>query len=299
VVDAGGSGWRDFHRFKSQIIDRSETRVLAFLNIVGAGMKGGPVEQDLTDMDARLTAQRAKEFPGLVVGVKVAHYTGPEWDPVDRAVRAGELAGIPVMIDFGRHVPPLSLEQLLLTHLRPGDVFTHTYAEVSERMPVVDEKGQVRPYVFEAQKRGVIFDVGHGAGSFVFRQAVPAVEQGLIPDTISTDLHTSSMNAGMKDLLTVMSKFLNMGMSIADVIRKTTWKPASVIQRTDLGHLSPGALADVALLRLREGNFGFIDTDGFRMPATRKLECELVLREGRVVWDLNGRASTDWRESSR
>src|SRR4029453_4106055 len=156
---------------------------------------------NLADMDAKLTAMRIKEHPGVIVGVKVAHYLGSEWDPVTRAVAAGREGNVPVMVDFGRHTPPQSLSDLLLVHLRPGDVLTHTYAHVEGRTPIVGDDGKVRPYVWEARKRGVIFDAGHGGGSFLFQQAVPALNQGFAPDVISTDLHTGSMNSGMKDIL--------------------------------------------------------------------------------------------------
>ena len=296
AVDAGGAGWRNFLQFKKQTIDQSRTRVLAFLNIVGAGMKGGPLEQNLADMDPKLTAMRIKQFPEILVGVKLAHYSGPEWEPVDRAVKAGELAGVPVMVDFGRSIPPLSLADLLLKHLRPGDFLTHAYAHVDGRMPIVNDKMRVEEFAFEARRGGRLFDLGHGAGSFLFRQAVPALKQGFPPDTISTDLHAHSMNAGMKDMLNVMSKFLNLGMPIADVILRSTWNPARHIQKEELGHLSEGAVADLTILRMREGQFGFLDVQGKRLAGTKKLECELVLREGKVVWDLNGLAGTDWDE---
>ena len=294
IVDAGGPGWRNFEQFKSLVIDRSQTRVMSMINIVGTGMKGGDLEQDLADMDAQKTAECARRFPGTIVAVKVAHYRGPEWDPVDRAVEAGRSAGIPVMIDFGGHTPPLSLSDLLLVHLRPGDIFTHAYAHVRGRTPIVGEDGKLHPFVLEARKRGLIFDVGHGGGSFLFRQAVPALRQGFFPDAISTDLHTGSMNAGMKDMLNVMSKLLNLGMSLAAVIERSTWKPAQLIKRPDLGHLSEGAPADVTILNVRAGKFGFTDTGGGKMPGTQKLECELTLREGKVVWDLNGISYPAW-----
>jgi dihydroorotase len=215
VVDAGGAGWRNFHQFKRQVIDRSRTRVLSFLNIVGHGMKGGAVEQDLNDMDARLTAQRVRQFPGVIVGIKTAHYRGPEWDAVDRSVEAGRLAGVPVMVDFGTFGPNRPFEALVLEHLRPGDIYTHQYRG---DVPMLDANGKVRDYLFEARKRGVLFDVGHGSGSFSFSQAVPAVAQGFVPDSLGTDLHTSSMTGGMKDMATLMSKFLNLRMSLKDVI---------------------------------------------------------------------------------
>jgi dihydroorotase len=296
LVDVGGAGWRNFPQFKEQVIDRARTRVLSFINIVGSGMKGGPVEQNLADMDARLTAMRIRQHPGLIVGIKVAHYNGPEWDPVTRAVAAGRETNVPVMVDFGGHTPPLSLEDLLLKHLRPGDILTHTYAHVSGRIPIVDEKGQVRPYVLEARKRGIIFDAGHGGGSFLFSQAVPAMKQGFAPDVISTDLHTGSMNSGMKDILNTMSKFLNLGMPLQDVIKANSSKAAEVIKRSDLGHLSAGAEADIAVLNLRRGRFGFIDTAGGKLAGDQKLECELTVKGGQVVWDLNGISRSLWTE---
>ncbi len=297
MVDAGGAGWRNFLQFKEQVIDRSRTRVLSFLNIVGAGMKGGPVEQSLPDMDAKLTAMRIRQHPGVIVGIKVAHYTGPEWDPVTRAVEAGREANVPVMVDFGVHTPPLALEDLLLRHLRPGDILTHMYAHVSGRIPIVDEAGKVRPFVTDARKRGVIFDAGHGGGSFLFRQAVPAMAQGFRPDVISTDLHTGSMNSGMKDILNTMSKFLNMGMRVEDVVAANTSRAADVIRRPDLGHLAVGSEADIAVLAVRRGTFGFVDTGGGRLAGDRKLECELTVRAGQVVWDLNGLSRPLWNES--
>jgi dihydroorotase len=294
LVDAGGAGWRSFPRFKEQVIDRSKTRVLAFLNIVGAGMRGGPVEQSLGDMDAKLTAMRAKEHKGLIVGIKVAHYAGPEWDPVVRAVDAGRESGVPVMVDFGGTTLPLSLEDLLLKRLRTGDILTHTYAHVDGRIPIVDEQGKLRPYVPEARKRGIIFDVGHGGGSFRFDQAVPATKQGFFPDVISTDLHIGSMNSGMKDIVNTMSKFLNLGMPLGDVIRSNTAKAAEVIQRPDLGHLTVGAEADIAVVRVINGTFGFIDVAGGKLTGDQKLECELTVKAGQVVWDLNGISRPLW-----
>jgi dihydroorotase len=296
LVDAGGAGWRNFLQFKEQVIDRARTRVLSFINIVGSGMKGGPVEQNLADMDARLTAMRIKQHPGVIVGVKVAHYTGQEWDPVTRAVAAGRETNVPVMVDFGMQTPPLGLDDLLLKHLRPGDILTHMYAHVSGRTPIVDEAGKLRPYVWDARKRGVIFDAGHGGGSFLFRQAIPAMKQGFVPDVISTDLHTGSQNSGMKDILNTMSKFLNMGMPLKDVVRANTARAAEVIKRTDLGRLSVGSEADIAVLGVRRGNFGFIDTSGARMPGDQKLECELTVKGGQVVWDLNGISRPLWSE---
>ena len=296
LVDVGGAGWRSFPRFKEQVIDRSRTRVLSFLNIVGSGMRGGPVEQNMADMDARLTAMRVREHKNLIVGIKVAHFNGPEWDPVTRAVEAGRDSGVPVMVDFGGHTPPLSLEDLLMKHLRPGDILTHTYAHVAGRIPIVDEQGRVRPFVLAARKRGIVFDAGHGGGSFLFRQAVPATKQGFYPDVISTDLHIGSMNGGMKDILNTMSKFLNLGMPLQDVIKANTSRAAAVIQRPDLGSLAVGAEADIAVLNVHKGKFGFIDSGGGKMAGDQKLECELTVKAGQVVWDLNGISRPVWTD---
>lgn len=295
IVDAGSSGWRNFHIFKKQTINNSKTRVLAFLNIVGSGMKGGVVEQDVNDMDPKLTAKTVKSNPEIV-GVKLAHYEGYEWEPLERTVEAGVMANVPVMVDFGGSKPALSLKTLFLEKLRPGDIFTHAYASLNSRGKVVDSNGKVEPFVFAAQKKGIVFDVGHGGGSFAFEQAVPAMNQGFKPNSISTDLHIGSMNGGMKDLLNIMSKFLNMNMALPDVIASVTWNPAQYIHRPDLGHLEVGGIADVAILSIRQGNFGFIDTKGSKIKGNQKLECELTIKDGKVVYDLNGLSSTYWND---
>ena len=288
VVDTGGAGWKNFEQFKAQTIDTAATRVLALLNIVGSGMKGGAIEQNKADMNPAKTAEMAEKYREHVVGIKLAHFLGPDWEPTERTVAAGMLAGIPAMIDFGRSEPHLSLETLFLEKLRPGDIFTHCYAHVTGREALVDEQGKLRPYVLPSREKGIWFDVGHGEASFDFRQAIPALESGFYPDSISSDLHTGCMNRGMKDFLNVLSKFIALGMPLDQVIAAATWNPAQCIGRQTLGHLSEGALADVAVLSLREGRFGFVDANGLRLDGHSKLECELTLREGKVVYDLNG-----------
>ncbi|HEY3840936.1 MAG TPA: amidohydrolase/deacetylase family metallohydrolase [Bryobacteraceae bacterium] len=291
AVDAGSSGWRNFPDFKDRVIDRAQTRIFAFLNIVGHGMGGGQVEQNVQDMDAKATADRAKEYRGTVVGIKTAHFAGPEWVAVDRAVEAGTLANIPVMVDFGTFRPERPYQELVLKHLRPGDISTHMYLEY---VPMLDANGKVLPYLFEARKRGIIFDVGHGGGSYLFRQAVPAVHQGWIPDSISTDLHVGSMNNGMKDMTNVMSKLLLAGEPIDDVIAQSTWHPAREIHHEELGNLDIGAGADVTLLRVEHGDFGYVDSYGARMRGNQRIVAELTIRDGLVVWDLNGITRDDW-----
>lgn len=295
IVDVGGAGWRNFEVFKNQVIDKSNTRVLSFINIVGNGMQGGAFEQDLSDMDANLTAEMINNFPDLIVGIKLAHFNGFNWEPVDEVTKAGRLSERPVMIDFGGSKPEMNLDSLLNYKLRKGDIFTHVYANVNGRTAVVKDN-VLNEYVKSAQKKGILFDVGHGGGSFDFSQAIPAINQGLKPNTISTDLHTGSMNGGMKDLLNVMSKFLNIGLNINEVIAATTWDAAKAIKRNELGNLSIGSVADITILNLRKGDFGFIDTKNKKMKGTKKLECELTIKDGNIVYDLNGLASLKWDE---
>lgn len=299
IVDAGGPGWRNIDVFRKNIVNPAKTRVLAFMNIVGQGMRGiEAYEQDEADMDPKLTAAIAKKHKDIVVGIKLAHYIGHDWEPTDKAVEAGRLASIPLMVDFGKALPPLPLSDLLLKHLRPGDILTHAYRYDQEydkdgnmlehKQAIVDVKTEkVKDFVWEARKRGVIFDVGHGGGSFNWSQAIPAMKQGFVPDVLSSDLHTGSMNAGFKDMANLASKFLTLGMPLADVIAASTWNPAKVIQRTDLGHLSVGAEADIAVFNLRNGDFGYTDASGMAIRGKQKLEAELTIRKGRIVWDLN------------
>ncbi|NII25189.1 amidohydrolase/deacetylase family metallohydrolase [Pseudoflavitalea sp. X16] len=292
VVDAGGAGWRNFPLFKKQVIDNSQTRVLSLLNIVGDGMKGILYEQNTHDMDAKMTALVAKRYPEYIVGVKVAHFIGQEWTPVEEAVKAGNAAGIPVMIDFGSSQPQLSIQDLFLKYLRPGDIFTHCFGQLKDREPVVDiNNQQVKPFVLEAQRKGVVFDVGYGELSFTFSQAIPAIRNGFYPNSISTDIHSRSMNLAMKDMLHVMSKLMAIGMDLPGVIKASTWNPAKEIKHEELGHLSPGAIADIAILSVREGKFGYYDYTGYKIEAPQKLECEMTIKGGKIVYDLNGIAT--------
>ena len=285
VVDAGTSGWHNFPVFKDHVIDRSKTRILAFLNIAGTGLSGKPTQEDLNDMDPDKAAEMIQKFPDIIVGVKIGHYEGKEWLPFDQALLASKKANVPLLVEC--HLPQYSLEDQL-KRMRPGDIITHSYEKVSERMSVVDEQGRVRPFVKEAQQRGILFDLGHGGAGFWFSEALPALQQGLAPNSFGTDFHRFSMNAGMKDMLNVMSKYMAMGMTKEDVLRRATWAPAKAIKREDLGNLSVGAVADIAVLSLREGNFGFTDAGGNKIEGHQKFEAELTVRAGKIVWDLNG-----------
>lgn len=291
LVDAGSSGRHTFGAFRRTIVDKARTRVLVFLNIGGPGMPGDAQEQNVDDMDAKAAAALATANKDVVVGIKVAHYTGPDWTPVERGVEAGRLAGIPVMIDFGAFRIERPFQDLVLKKLRPGDIYTHAfYAPV----PYFDKEGRLLPYLAEARKRGVLFDVGHGGAAFEFKQAARAVKQGFPPDTISTDVHSGSLNAGMKDMLNVMSKFLNMGLRLDDVVYRSTWNAARAIRREELGHLSVGATADIAVLRLEQGAYGFVDSWGAGLAGGQRLSNELTIRDGYVIYDTNGRTRESW-----
>lgn len=292
VVDAGSSGWRNFDDFKDKIIDRSKTRVLAELNIVGAGMRGGKYEDNLEDMDGKTTGEKAKQFPGVIVGIKSAHFTGPEWKPYDQAVIAGNIANIPVMIDYGARRIERPLLELVSTHLRPGDIYTHCFSGLrGEQNP---ETGLASESLLVMRKRGIYCDVGHGGGSFAWTVASPIVKAGYLPDSISTDLHVGSMNNGMKDLLNVADKLMVLGETVPQVVAQMTSHPAHEIKQEQLGNLSVGSPADVAVLSVETGNFGFVDMYNTKMMGTKKLVCELTLRDGKVVYDLNGISADMW-----
>jgi dihydroorotase len=293
VVDAGTSGWRNFRLFNEQVISRSKTRILAFLSIAGLGLSGKRAQEDIQDMNVDSVCAMIRKYPETVVGVKVGHYEGNDWTPFNRAVEAAEKSKVPLFVEC--HLPQYSLEDQL-KRMRPGDIITHTFEKVSERMTVVDENGMVRPFVLAAQKRGVLFDVGHGGAGFWFSQAIPALRQGLAPSSFGTDLHRFSVNAGMKDMLNLMSKYMAMGMNKTEIIFRATWATAKAIQREDLGHMSKGAVADVVIWGIRQGDFGFVDAGGNKIQGKEKLEVEMTLREGRVVWDLNGLAARKFVE---
>lgn len=285
VVDAGTSGWRNFSLFKTNIIDKSKTRVYAWLNIAGNGMTGSPGEQDMNDMDARLAAMTVSKFRENIVGIKIGHFEGTEWAPFERAREAAEKSSTPLFVEC--HLPQYSLEEQL-KNMRRGDIITHAFEKVSERTPVVNNEGELYSYVKEAQQRGILFDLGHGGAGFWFSVAVPAMKNGLPPNTFGTDLHRFSMNAGMKDMMNVMSKYLAMGMPLTDVVQRASWNAAKAIQHEELGNLGEGALADICVFRIRDGNFGYVDAGGNVLTGNKKLEAELTIINGKIVFDLNG-----------
>ena len=298
IVDAGTSGAETFLQEKLEVIDRAKVRVLAFLNIVANGMGGG-LEQSLDEMDVKLCSDTIKRYPDIIVGVKSAHYwTNLPWDAehvpwaaVDRAIECGTLANVPVMFDFWPR-PERTYEDLILNKMRRGDIHTHVFAQ---QFPIILPDGKINPALAEAHARGVIFDVGHGSGSFWFRNAVTAGKQGFIPDSFSTDSHIGNYNVvSMND---VMSKFLGMGVPLEDVIRRSTVNPASEIHRPEFGTLSLGRDADIAVLELVKGHFSYIDSGVARMDANLRLTARMTIRAGRILYDPSGLSMVGWEKA--
>ncbi len=292
MVDAGSSGYRNFEQFRATVIDRARTRVLAFINVAGYGMMTNLVEQDTTDMLPEQLARLAVKHKDVVVGIKAAHFEKPEWTQIDRALEAGKLASIPIMVDFGFFLKERPYWQLVTQRLRPGDISTHMFRGP---VPWVDAAGKLYPYLAQARARSVKFDIGHGGGSFVMRNAVPAIAQKFYPDSISTDLHSTSMNAAMMDMPTTMSKLMALGMPLKEVILRSTWNPAQIIHHEELGHLSVGAVADVSVWQLLKGNFGYRDERNGSVAGTERLIPDMTLKDGRVEWDWNSRSGVDYK----
>ena len=298
IVDAGTAGWRDFAQFKEEIIDTAKIRILSYVNIVANGMLG-ECEHDFDQFRPKPAAAIAEEIKDVVVGIKTAHYWANRpfddahapWTAVDAAVEAGNICNMPVMVDFFPMLPVRPYPTLILEKLRPGDIHTHVFAQ---QFPIIDANGKLYDHMWKARERGIIFDLGHGAGSFWFRNAVPAIQQGFIPDSISTDLHTGNVHGAVIDMLTTMNKIHNLGVPLVDVIRMSTVAPANEIGHPELGTLSPGSDGDVAVFTLEEGDFSYVDSAYFRFDGTSKLTCDLTIRAGQVVYNPTGLGQPDW-----
>jgi dihydroorotase len=293
MVDPGSTGWRDFPEFRRNIIDHAQTRVLAMINIAGTGILGYELEQNVNDLIPENAARVAKEHKDVVVGIKSAHWWAANFLSVERAVQAGKLANIPVMVDFGYFLKERPYSHMVTEILRPGDMSTHCFRWPA---PLLDENGKPAEFLLAARRRGVKFDVGHGGGSFHFRLAEPLTKAGFYPDSISTDLHTPSINGTMQDMPTTMSKFLAMGMPLVEVIRASTTNPATQVLRPELGQIGVGAEADIALLRLEKGKFGYADVVGGQISGSERLTCDVTIRAGKIVFDYNSRAAVPWRD---
>ena len=306
VVDAGTSGADTFESFK-EVIDRSKVRILAFLNIAAPGM--GPAEMEPSEFNIKRAVETARKYPNTIIGFKTAHYfeigtkrrfdaAHPPWASVDSVLAAARLAGLPVMYDAHPKppeggYPARSLRELILEKMRPGDIFTHMFYR---GFPVVDKNGKVNPDLFKARERGVIFDIGHGQAAFAFKYAIPAIKQGFPPYSISTDLHVGNVNGPVLNIANVMSKFLNIGMTLEDIIRCSTTNPAKAINRPELGNLSAGSTADIAVLEVLTGDFGYTDCGRGKIKGDKKIQCALTLFGGKVVFDISGISYPLWQD---
>jgi dihydroorotase len=290
-VDTGTAGADEMDHFRETVIDKAKTRILAYVNIAAPGM--GDHEQTVANFDVKKAAEAASAHDDVVVGIKTAHYwtndpfdaAHPPWASVDASVEAGELCMMPVMVDFWPRPPERPYADLILKHLRPGDIHTHVFAR---QFPIVDDEGKVYDYMREARTRGIHFDLGHGAASFWYRNAVPALADRFPPDSISTDLHMGNINGHVHSMLDTMSKCLAMGMPLQEVIYRSTVTPARALRRPHLGNLSIGAEADLVVLGVLQGNFHYRDCGWGLLAGDFRLEAALTLRAGQVAWDRHG-----------
>jgi dihydroorotase len=294
VADAGSSGWRDFPEFRRRILASNATRIYAFINIVGAGMakNDDAAEQNDHDMDLDQLSKTIAENRDIIVGIKTAHWQQPNFISVRKAVEAGNQNHLPVMVDFG-WFDNKSYEQMISTILRPGDISTHVFRMPA---PLLTPDGKPAPYMLEARKRGIKFDLGHGGASFTFALAEPMVKGGFFPDSISTDLHVGSATGVMLNMPYTMSKMLALGIPLPEVIRESTTNPATQIGHPELGQIAVGSVADIAVLRVDHGQFGYADLVGGKVEGTERIAAEMTIRAGRVVFDLNARTAVPWRE---
>jgi dihydroorotase len=299
-VDTGTAGADEIAHFRESVIEKATTRILAYVNISKPGM--GAPEQTISNFDVDAAGGAASEHADVVVGIKTAHYwtshpfddDHPAWESVERAVDAGEACDMPVMVDFWPRPPERSYSDLLLNKLRPGDIHTHVFAR---QFPVIDAEGNVEPYVHEARERGIWFDLGHGAASFWYRNGARAIAQGFIPNSISTDLHMGNIRGPVISMLDTMTKCIGMGISLPEVIYRSTVTPAKAIHRPELGTLSIGAEADVAVLEYKRGEFSLQDCGYTRMDVDGKLDCVLTMRGGKIEYERDGLTVPPWEDA--
>ncbi len=309
TVDVGTSGAESFEDFK-KLIDISRVRVLALLNIAAPGMTES--EQDPRTFKVEPMVRLAKKYPETIVGFKTAHYmtrgnldkSHPPWASIDALIEAGEKANLPVMIHSEPRTPSdgfpeRSFRELVMEKMRPGDIHTHIFAPAYHVGEYMGEQGRINPDMIKAQERGVIFDVGHGAGSCTFRNAVPAIQQGFVPNSISTDLYGANSSSVVLNMINVMSKFLNMGLSLEQIIRLSTINPANEINRPELGHLSVGSIADIAVIEQRKGNFTYCDIRGGVIRGDKLIQCVLTFFGGRPIFDPYGFNSLLWDDNPK
>jgi dihydroorotase len=289
VVDSGSTGWKTFESFKRTVIDRARTRVLAFLNIAAGGIssdgRAGPVE----DLDVEQAAGMAQKYPDLIVGIRTPFEDASDWRPLERAVEAAGRGGRVVLADF--RAAPSGNYDGLLEKLRSGDIVTAIYGL---RTPLLEPQKKVRAPFRQARERGILFDLGHGSDGFWFRIAAPAIKEQVLPDTISSAIDKESALLARADMFVTLSKLLNLGMTLEQLVERVTVRAARAIRRPELGTLEPGGIADIAVFEIERGRFGFVDAGHARLVGDRNLRVILTVRGGQVVWDPDARSRPDW-----
>ena len=286
-VDAGSAGPGNFHGFRRHVIEPSPVRILPILNVSHSGIFAFSATvmvgecADLRLLDPREAVRVINANRDLIIGVKVrvGRTAGGNSGiaPLDIAIEVAEEVGLPVMAHLD-HPPPSRLE--VLSRLRPGDIVTHCFRPFPNA-PVAPD-GSVREEVAAARERGIVFDIGHGGGSFGFRTAEAMLAAGFLPDVISSDVHALSINGPAFDQITTMSKLLSLGMDLNDVIRAGTTAPASAIGRADLGHFGPGAVGDASIIDLAEGAFDYRDVLGETRQGHQRLTASGIVVAGKM-----------------
>ncbi|MFO7546425.1 MAG: amidohydrolase/deacetylase family metallohydrolase [Trueperaceae bacterium] len=286
ALDTGSSGALTFPGFRRYVIDTAVTRIFALLHIAETGIVSRNGELlDLRQADVDKAVEVVNENRDVILGMKVRLGRNQVGDharaALDRALEAAEAVGLPLMIHISDLAMPL---EEMLSQLRSGDILTHCYEE--QTRSVLDEQGAVREAVLAARERGILLDVGHGVGSFSLEVAEGALRKGLVPDTISSDVHALNIDGPVYDQATTLAKFLSLGMSIEDVVdRSTVACVRSIGLPSDIGHLRSGAHADVAIFDLEHGNFRFTDSMGRSWDADRNLRPTAVVKGGRLAVD--------------
>jgi dihydroorotase len=286
AVDTGSAGPGNFMGFRKHVIERSAVRILAYLHVSHAGIYGFSntvmvgESEDIRLMDPVTAAEVADANRDVIVGIKVRvgrHASGDQGvAPLNIALQVAEETGLPLMAHIDE--PPPSYEDVIAM-LRPGDVLTHAFRPFPNSPATA--QGTVKPAVLAARKRGVLFDIGHGMGSFAFKTARAMLANGFPPDTISSDVHALCINGPAFDQVTTMSKFLCLGMSLPDVIKASTETAAFALKRPELGSLKPGSAGDATLLSVDDGTFDYVDVVGEHLEGRQRIHSRGVVIGGK------------------
>ena len=286
AVDTGSAGPGNFAGFRKHVIERSEVRILAYLHVSHAGIFGFSnrvmvgESEELRLMDPIGAVEVVEANRDLIVGIKVRvgrNSSGTSGIvPLDIALEVAEEVGLPLMAHIDH--PPPSYEEVV-ARLRPGDVLTHAFRPFPNTPATA--QGTVKKVVTEARERGVLFDIGHGKGSFAFKTARAMLANGFYPDTISSDIHALCIDGPVFDQVTTLSKFLCMGMPLPDVIAASTLNAAMALRRPELGSLKTGSVGDATVISIRQGSFDYVDVVGEHLSGDRKIVCEGVVIGGR------------------